>query len=238
MCLGNISKDFSSTNAQETGLYGYAYDFSVDYRAIKTSKIHDIHTYFMKKKILYKMFPVVKKILAIIFLVSSINVLKCISMKNQKCKVREVVINNEYMIYPFSIKVNRCNGNCNNINNPYSRVCIPNVVKNITAKVFDLMSWKNKTKQIKWHESCRCVCRLNPIICNNKERWNKDKCRCKCLVNRKCDNNLVWNPSNYKCEYKKKTGHLLTEECEEIIDNENLSTKQNVSIKSIISLCQ
>ena len=135
------------------------------------------------------------------------------------------------MIYPFSIKVNRCNGNCNNINNPYSRVCIPNVVKNITAKVFDLMSWKNKTKQIKWHESCRCVCRLNPIICNNKERWNKDKCRCKCSVNRKCDNNLVWNPSNHKCEYKKKTGHLLTEECEEIIDNKNLSTKQNVSIK-------
>ena len=36
--------------------------------------------------------------------------------------------------------------------------CVPNVVKNITAKVFDLMSWKSKTKQIKWHESCKCVC--------------------------------------------------------------------------------
>ena len=82
-----------------------------------------------KKTILCKKFRVIKKILAIIFLASNVNSLKCISMKNQECKVREVIINNGYMIYPFSIKVNRCNGNCNNISNPYSRVCIPNVAK-------------------------------------------------------------------------------------------------------------
>ena len=70
-------------------------------------------------------------------------------MKNQECKIREVVVNNEYITYPYSIKVNRCNGNCNNISNPYSRVCIPDVIKNITVKLFDLISWTNKTKQIK-----------------------------------------------------------------------------------------
>ena len=63
-----------------------------------------------------------------IFLVSRVNSLKCISIKNQECKVREVIINNDYMLYPFSIKVNRYNENCNNISNPYSRVCVPNVV--------------------------------------------------------------------------------------------------------------
>ena len=83
------------------------------------------------------------------FDVLSVNSLECISMKNRECKVREVIRNNDYMLYPFSIKVNRCNGNCTNISNPFSRVCVPDVVKNITAKVFDLMSWKNKTKQIK-----------------------------------------------------------------------------------------
>ena len=92
------------------------------------------------------MFGVIKKILAIIFLVSSIYSLKCISMKNQECKAREVVINNEYMLYPFSAKVSKCSGNCNNISNPYARVCVPNFVKNITAKVFDLISQKNKKK--------------------------------------------------------------------------------------------
>ena len=54
------------------------------------------------------------------------------------------------MLYPFSIKVNKCIANCNNISNQYSKVCVPNFVINIIAKVFHLMSWKNKTKQIKW----------------------------------------------------------------------------------------
>ena len=73
-----------------------------------------------------------------------------ISIQNQECKGREVIINNEYMLYHFSIKVNKCSGNCNNISNPYFRVSVPNVVKNITAKVFDLMSLKNKTNKLAW----------------------------------------------------------------------------------------
>ena len=150
LCLAGISKDFSSSNA--IGLYGYVYDFSVDYKAITNNKIQNISVYLMKKTILYKMFRVLKKILAIIFLVSSVNSLKCVLIKHQKCKLRKVIVNNEYMLYPFSMKINRCNGNCNNINSSYSRVCVRNVIKNIAAKVFDLMPWKNKTKQIKMAE--------------------------------------------------------------------------------------
>ena len=91
LCLENIFKDFSLSNA--TGLYGYVYDFSVDYRAITSDKIHDIHNYLMKKKktILYKMFRVIKKILAIISLVSSVNSSKCVLIKNQECKVRKKI---------------------------------------------------------------------------------------------------------------------------------------------------
>ena len=101
-------------------------------------------------------------------------------------------------------------------------------VKNITAEVFDLMSWKNEIKQIKWHEICKCVCRLDPIICNNKQKWNKDKCRCECLVDKKFNNKLfVWNPSNCKCEYKKKAVHLLTKECEEITDKKFVSIEKH-----------
>ena len=43
-------------------------------------------------------------------------------MKNQTCKVREEVINintNNPVLYPFSVEVNKCNGNCNNINDPF-----------------------------------------------------------------------------------------------------------------------
>ena len=95
--------------------------------------------------------------------VLNVNSLKCISMNNQECKVREEVINvntNNPVVYSFSVKVNKSSGNCNNINDPYARLCVPNVVKKINLKAFNLMSWSNQTKQIKWHEHCKFECRL------------------------------------------------------------------------------
>ena len=102
------------------------------------------------------------------------------------------------------------------------------------------MSWTNKTNQIKWYQSCKCVCRLDPIICNKKQKWNKNKCRYEFLINKKCDNNFVWNPSNCKRKYKKKAA-LLVEECEEITDNKTVSIKKIIKLrhqKKIIKLCQ
>ena len=93
-------------------------------------------------------------------------------MNNQECKVREEIINtnnNEPVFYPFSIRANKCSGSCNNINDPYAKSSVLNVVKNINLKVFNLMSWGNQTKQIKWHESCKCECKLNSSACNNKQ---------------------------------------------------------------------
>ena len=107
--------------------------------------------------------------------------LNCILMKNEEFKVRPEIINinsNDPIFQPFSIKINRCNGNCNNINDPYARICVSDIVKNLNVKVFNLMSRANETKFIKWHESCKCICRLNAVVCNNKQRRNKNKCRC------------------------------------------------------------
>ena len=42
------------------------------------------------------------------------------------------------------------------------------------------MSRTNETRKIQWHEMCKCECRLDAIVCNNKQRWNKNKCRCEC----------------------------------------------------------
>ena len=38
----------------------------------------------------------------------------------------------------------------------------------------------NETRHINWHETCKCTCRLDAIVCNNKQRWSKDKCICEC----------------------------------------------------------
>ena len=79
------------------------------------------------------MFRLIKKVL-ILVLVSTANSLKCISFKNQECKVREVVVKSEHMTFPYDIKVNRCSGNCNNIKNPYAKVCAPDIIKKCYCK--------------------------------------------------------------------------------------------------------
>ena len=51
--LGNVSKDFSVDNMEKAGLYGYVYDFSVDYDNTDVYNILDIHKYLLKSKISY-----------------------------------------------------------------------------------------------------------------------------------------------------------------------------------------
>ena len=111
----------------------------------------------------------------------STNQLSCISMYNQKCKVRLEIINDnsdEPVFYLFSIKTSKCSGSCHNINDPYAKMCVPDVLRNLNVKVFNLMSRTNETRHIKWLESCKCKCRLDASVCNNKQRWNDDKWRC------------------------------------------------------------
>ena len=49
LCLGNISKDWSTDNMKKTGLTGYVYDFSANYNTAAVDDIKDIHKYLMKK---------------------------------------------------------------------------------------------------------------------------------------------------------------------------------------------
>ena len=91
---------------------------------------------YLSKKQLIKMFALIKKMFYIgaLFLSSLVSTtsLNCISMKNQECKVRLEIINvnsNKPIFYPFKIKINKCSGNCNNINNPYVKICVPDMIK-------------------------------------------------------------------------------------------------------------
>ena len=86
------------------------------------------------------------------------NVLKCVLMNNQECKIRPQIINinrNEPSFYRYSVKINKFGGSCNNINGPYAKLCVPDVVKNINVKVFNLISRSNEARHIKWHETCK-----------------------------------------------------------------------------------
>ena len=178
--------------------------------------------------------------------VLSVNSLEYISMNNQECRARPKMIDanaNEPMFYPYSIKVNKCSGNSNNINNPYAKLCIPDVVKKTNVKVFNLMSRINETRQILWHETCKCVCRLSVAVCNSKQICNDDKYRCECkedlVETMVCVKKISWNPDNceYECdkpcgigEYldykscvcKKSLVDKLAEECTSVIEENKI----------------
>ena len=80
----------------------------------------------------------------------SVNLLSCISMNNQECKVRSQIVNvnRKTLFFPFSIKTSKCSGSCNSITNPCAKLCVPDAVKNLNVKVFNLMSGTNKTRRI------------------------------------------------------------------------------------------
>ena len=157
-----------------------------------------------------KIFRFVKKVffvgLTILSNLTHATSLSCISMNNQPCKARPEVVNvnnNNPIFYPFSIKTSKSSGNCNNINDPYSKNCVPDIIKNVNIKLFNLMSRTNETRHREWHKTCKCECKLDGIVCNNKQCWNEDKCRrgCKKLIdNGVCDKGYIWNPSNCECD--------------------------------------
>ena len=195
------------------------------------------------------MFGLIKKtFFAGLASLTGVTSLSCISKNNQECKVRPEIINvnsNESVFYPFSIKTSKCSGSCNNVNDPYAKMCVSDVVKNLNVKVFNLMSRTNETRHIKWHETCKCKCRLDANVCNNKQRWNNDKCRCECkkLIDKGiCNKGFIWNPSNCECkcdklcdvgEYldfknfkcRKKLVEKLVEECTETIEEVKIANK-------------
>ena len=103
------------------------------------------------------------------------------------------------------------------------------------------MSRINETRQIIWHETCKCIRRLTSAACNSRQMWNKDKCRCECkkdLINKMvCDKGYIWNPSNCACRCDKSCGigqyldykscvcrnsliDKLVEECTNVIDDD------------------
>ena len=103
----------------------------------------------------------------------------------------------------LQVFVNKYSGSCNYINDSYAKLCVPDVVKNINIKIFNLMSGINETRHVSWHETCTCKCRLDASVFNNKQHWNYDKCRCECkeLIDKsRYENGFIWNPSTCECE--------------------------------------
>ena len=116
------------------------------------------------------------------------------------------------------------------------------------------MSRTNETRHIEWYKTCKCKCRLDASVCDNKQRWNEDKYRCECkeLIDKvMCDTEFIWNPSNcerecnnscdvgeylhYKnCKCRNKlVDKLIEEECIGNIDGNKKPHNETVDVISL-----
>ena len=123
-----------------------------------------------------------------------------------------------------------------------TKLCVPNVIKRVYMQVYNFLMRLNETRNVLWHESCKYVCKLNLSVCNNKQIWNDDTCRCDCneyftdIIS--CDKRYTWNPSTCECQCDrwckagqcldhKKIGRVI-EECTCVINETMINYKDNI----------
>ena len=186
-----------------------------------------------------------------LFNINKTKALECVSVVNQKCMPRPKILDvnegiGEALFYPYNVQVNKCSGSCNTLDNPMAKLCVPNVIKGVNMQVYNFLMRLNETGHVLWHESCKCVCKLNSSVCNNKQMWNSDTCRCDCnedfagIIS--CAKGYTWNPSICKCQCdkwckpdhkncvckNKLTGRLI-EECTSVINETMINNKDNIT---------
>ena len=120
-----------------------------------------------------------------LFSILKVKTLECVSVVNQKCMPRPKILDvnegiGEALFYPYKMLVNKGRGSCNTLDNPMSEICVPVIVKNVNMQVYNFLMRLNETRNVLWHESCKCVCKLSSSVCNNKQIWNSDTCTCDC----------------------------------------------------------
>ena len=105
------------------------------------------------------------------------------------------------LFYPYNVQVNKY---LNTLDNPIEKLCVPNVIKGLNMKVYNFLTMLNQTRNVLRHESCKCVCKLNSSVCNNKQIWNSKTCRDDCKEDfagmTNCSKGYTWNPSTCECQ--------------------------------------
>ena len=124
------------------------------------------------------MFDIVKKMFFVL-LSSIVNASKhteCVSLSNQKCEIQPTLINlhpNEYSqefhYYPFAVKLDRCVGSCNTINDLSNKVCAPNKREDLNLSVFNMITGINESETLTKLISCECKCKFDGTKCNSNQ---------------------------------------------------------------------
>ena len=101
------------------------------------------------------MFEVIKKtfIGLLTGLVNGSNHTKCVLLSNHQCMIQLTLINlhpNEYSqefhYDPFAVKLDRCVGSCNTLNDVFDKVCVPNETQDLNLSMFNIITGINESK--------------------------------------------------------------------------------------------
>ena len=131
------------------------------------------------------MFGLINKMFIVLLsnIVNGSNHTKYISLSNQKCIIQPTLINldpNEYSqefhYYPFAVKLDRCVGNCNTLNDLSSKVCVPNKTEDLNLNLFNIIAGINESEALTKNISCECNYRFDGRKCNVDQWLNNDKC--------------------------------------------------------------
>ena len=106
----------------------------------------------------------------------------------------------EFHFYPFSVKLDKCVGSCNTLNDLSNKVCVPNKTENLHISVFSMITWINESKALTKHISCECKCKLDGGNRYSDQWWKNDKYWCECKKCHVCEKDYVQNPATCNCE--------------------------------------
>ena len=86
----------------------------------------------------------------------------------------------KFHYYPYAVKLDKCVGSFNTLNDLSNKVCVPNKTEDLYLSVFNMIMGINASKILTKYISCECKCKLDGRKCNSNQCWNNDKCRCEC----------------------------------------------------------
>ena len=119
-------------------------------------------------------------------LVNGSNRTKSVLLSNQKYMIQATLINlhpNEYSqefhYYSFAVKLDRCVGSFNTLNDLSNKVRVPNKTEDLNLNVINIAGI-NEWKTLMKHLSCECKCIFDGRNCNSDKWWYNIKCRCEC----------------------------------------------------------
>ena len=84
--------------------------------------------------------------------------------------------NHKFHYYPFAVKLDRCVGSCNTLNDLSNNVCVPNKTEDLNLSEFNIITGINQSKILTKNIPCNCKCRFDGRKCNSDQWWNNNKC--------------------------------------------------------------